>query len=90
MDVCSRESVVPRGWIYDSLYSTSSFLFFLPDDCTSSGQFSDETGALWCTLADYYIRLGHFEKARDVYEEAIGTVVTAEDFRVVFDTYAQV
>lgn len=38
-------------------------------------RFTDEVGRLWCKLADYYIRLGQFERARDVYEEAINSVV---------------
>lgn len=37
-------------------------------------------GQLWNSLADFYIRSGHFEKARDVYEEAIQTVNTVRDF----------
>lgn len=85
-------------------------------------RFTDQLGRLWCALADYYIRSGHFEKvfysslhpatcssnpktfktvfvltlscvsyvkARDVYEEAIQTVVTVRDFTQVFDSYAQ-
>ncbi|XP_030852951.1 pre-mRNA-splicing factor SYF1 isoform X1 [Strongylocentrotus purpuratus] len=52
-------------------------------------RFSDERGKLWCSLADYYIRSGHFEKARDIYEEAIFTVKTVRDFTQVFDAYAQ-
>ncbi|XP_038596385.1 pre-mRNA-splicing factor SYF1 [Tachyglossus aculeatus] len=52
-------------------------------------RFTDQLGKLWCSLADYYIRSGHFEKARDVYEEAIQTVVTVRDFTQVFDSYAQ-
>lgn len=36
-------------------------------------RFTDEVGKLWCRLADYYIRLGHFERARDVYEEALSS-----------------
>jgi pentatricopeptide repeat protein len=36
-------------------------------------RFTDETGKLWCRLADYYVRLGQFESARDVYEEALAT-----------------
>ena len=43
-------------------------------------RFTDGLGQLWCSLADYYIRGGHFEKARDVYEEAIQTVMTVRDF----------
>ncbi|CAM9261543.1 unnamed protein product, partial [Phaeothamnion confervicola] len=34
-------------------------------------RFTDEVGRLWAKLADYYIRLGQLERARDVYEEAI-------------------
>jgi len=41
-------------------------------------------------LADYFIRLGQFEKARDMYEEAVDTVVTVSDFSMVFDSYSQV
>lgn len=52
-------------------------------------RFTDSLGQLWCSLADYFIRSGHFEKARDVYEEAIQTVMTVRDFGQVFDAYAQ-
>ena len=38
-------------------------------------KFTDEVGRLWCKLADHYIRLGQFERARDVFEEAINSVV---------------
>ena len=46
-------------------------------------------GHLWNSLADYYIRSGLFERARDIYEEAIQTVLTVRDFTQVFDAYAQ-
>ena len=52
--------------------------------------FSDEVGRLWCRLADFYIRLGLFDRARDVYEEAISSVVTVKDFTIVFDAYVKV
>uniref|UniRef100_A0A8C4QSM6 XPA binding protein 2 n=1 Tax=Eptatretus burgeri TaxID=7764 RepID=A0A8C4QSM6_EPTBU len=52
-------------------------------------RFTDQLGQLWCSLANYYIHSGHFEKARDVYEEAIQTVTTVRDFSHVFDAYAQ-
>ncbi|XP_069086465.1 pre-mRNA-splicing factor SYF1 isoform X2 [Pleurodeles waltl] len=52
-------------------------------------RFTDQLGKLWCSLADYYIRSGHFEKARDVYEEAVQTVMTVRDFTQVFDSFAQ-
>jgi pre-mRNA-splicing factor SYF1 len=53
-------------------------------------RFSDEVGRLWCRLADYFVRLGQFDKARDVYEEALNTVSTVRDFSVVFDSYVKV
>jgi len=52
-------------------------------------KFKAEVGRLWCSLADYFIRLGHFEKARDVYEEAMDTVMTARDFSMIFDAFSQ-
>ena len=30
-----------------------------------------QVGRLWTSLADYYIRRGMFEKARDIYEEGL-------------------
>lgn len=50
-------------------------------------RFSDEVGRLWTRLADYYIRLGQFERARDIYEEAMQTVITVRDFTLIFDSY---
>ena len=53
-------------------------------------RFSDEVGRLWTRLADYYTRQGQFEKARDIYEEAINSVATVKDFTIVFDAYVKV
>lgn len=52
-------------------------------------QFTDEVGRLWISLGDHFIRLGQFEKARDVYEEAMATVSTVHDFSLVFDAYSK-
>lgn len=52
-------------------------------------RYSDQVGILWCALAEYYIRAAHFEKARDVYEEAIISVKTVRDFTQIFDAYAK-
>lgn len=52
-------------------------------------KFTDEVGRLWTSLADYYIRRGLFEKARDIYEEGMMTVITVRDFSIIFDAYAQ-
>ena len=48
-----------------------------------------QVGRLWTSLADYYIRRGMYEKARDVYEEGLTTVVTVRDFSLIFDTLTQ-
>lgn len=40
-------------------------------------------------MADFFIRQGFFEKARDVYEEGLSTVVTVRDFSLIFDALAQ-
>lgn len=52
-------------------------------------RYTDQLGHLWNSLADYYVRSGLFERARDIYEEAIQTVKTVRDFTQVFDAYAQ-
>lgn len=52
-------------------------------------RYTDEVGRLWTSLADYYVRRGLFEKARDIFEEGIQTVTTVRDFSVVFESYAQ-
>ena len=52
-------------------------------------KFTDEVGRLWTSLADYYIRRTLHEKARDVFEEGMQTVITVRDFSVIFDSYAQ-
>ncbi|KAK7282657.1 hypothetical protein RIF29_11603 [Crotalaria pallida] len=50
-------------------------------------KFTDMVGRLWTSLADYYIRRGLHEKARDVFEEGMSTVITVRDFSVIFDSY---
>ncbi|KAG1676470.1 hypothetical protein FOA52_002290 [Chlamydomonas sp. UWO 241] len=52
-------------------------------------KFTDEVGRLWTSLADYYIRRSMFEKARDIYEEGITSVLTVHDFSLIFDAYTQ-
>lgn len=52
-------------------------------------KFTTEVGKLWVALADYNARLGHFEKAHDVFEEAIQTVVTVRDFGIIWDAYIE-
>ncbi|GMH40581.1 hypothetical protein BSKO_08485 [Bryopsis sp. KO-2023] len=52
-------------------------------------KFTDEVGRLWTSLADFFIRQAMFEKARDIYEEGLATVVTVRDFSLIFDALAQ-
>lgn len=52
-------------------------------------RYTDQLGHLWNSLATYYVRSGLFDRARDIYEEAIETVTTVRDFTQVFDAYAQ-
>ncbi|OOF97470.1 hypothetical protein ASPCADRAFT_206302 [Aspergillus carbonarius ITEM 5010] len=52
-------------------------------------RFADQRGKLWAGLATYWITRGSFEKARDVFEEGITTVMTVRDFTLVFDAYAE-
>lgn len=52
-------------------------------------KYTNEVGRLWTSLADYYVRRGLYEKARDVFEEGLQTVVTVRDFSVIFESYAQ-
>ena len=40
-------------------------------------------------LADYFTRIGNFERARDVFEEALGKVQTSRDFGIVFNAYSK-
>ncbi|PYI15268.1 putative DNA repair and transcription protein [Aspergillus japonicus CBS 114.51] len=52
-------------------------------------RFADQRGKLWAGLATYWITRGNFEKARDVFEEGITTVMTVRDFTLVFDAYVE-
>jgi len=52
-------------------------------------RFADQRGKLWCGLAAYWVGRGTFEKARNVFEEGITTVMTVRDFALVFDSYVK-
>ena len=52
-------------------------------------RFADQRGKLWAGLATYWITKGNFEKARDIFEEGITTVMTVRDFTIIFDSYAE-
>ncbi|PKX97474.1 mRNA splicing protein SYF1 [Aspergillus novofumigatus IBT 16806] len=52
-------------------------------------RFADQRGKLWAGLATYWITKGNFEKARDVFEQGITTVMTVRDFTLIFDAYVE-
>lgn len=52
-------------------------------------RFADQRGRLWAGLATYWITRGDFERARDIFEEGITTVMTVRDFTMIFDSYIE-
>ena len=52
-------------------------------------RFTDQRGKLWVGLATYWIVRGSFERARDIYEEGITTIMTVRDFTLIYDSYAE-
>ncbi|PVU96072.1 hypothetical protein BB561_001415 [Smittium simulii] len=52
------------------------------------GRYKDLSANLWISLAGFYIANQNFEKARDIYEDAIEQIVTVRDFTLVFDSYS--
>ncbi|KAG9257562.1 uncharacterized protein F5Z01DRAFT_671157 [Emericellopsis atlantica] len=52
-------------------------------------RFADQRGKLWVGLATYWIRRGNFERARDILEEGLTTVMTVRDFTLIFDSYTE-
>ena len=100
-DVVNRESFVSKKgrtqhelwqWLCELISQNPDKISSLRVDPIIRGglrRFTDMVGTLWNALADYYVRQGNFEKARDVFEEAVLTVATVRDFSLVFDSYAQ-
>lgn len=50
-------------------------------------RYHDQQGRLWNSLARYYVQLGMFASARNVYDEAIHCVTTKKDFVEVWEAY---
>jgi pre-mRNA-splicing factor SYF1 len=48
-------------------------------------RFKADSARLWIALADHSIRVGNFDKARDVFEEALASVVAVRDFSQIWD-----
>ncbi|GBE62088.1 pre-mRNA-splicing factor SYF1 [Babesia ovata] len=53
------------------------------------GKYSDQVAQLWVILADIHILRGQMHSARDVYEEALKSVTTVQDFSTIFEVYAR-
>ena len=51
--------------------------------------YADQRGKLWTSLATYWVTRGDFERARDIFEEGITTVMTIRDFTMIFDAFAE-
>ena len=58
-------------------------------DETDAAADASTVGDLWVLLTEWQIRQGHLERARDVFEEAVGAVATVADYAVVWDAYSQ-
>ncbi|KAL4468852.1 hypothetical protein ABPG72_008779 [Tetrahymena utriculariae] len=52
-------------------------------------RYTDEVGNLWVKLADYHTRIGDFDKARQVFEEALTKIQTSRDFGIIFNAYTK-
>ncbi|CCF76133.1 pre-mRNA-splicing factor SYF1 [Babesia microti strain RI] len=52
-------------------------------------KYTDQVSVLWVTLAGIYARGGNLDMARHIYQEAITSVATVEDFSIVFNCYAK-
>ena len=52
-------------------------------------RFADQRGKLWSGLANYWIGMGNFERARDIFEQGLTTVMTVRDFTLIFDSYVE-
>ena len=51
--------------------------------------YPEDSGKIWVKLGDYFIRLGQFDKAREVLEEAVEEIDNAKDFGVIFSAYVK-
>lgn len=52
-------------------------------------KFTGKQGELWCTLGTFFVRIGDLERAEQVFEEALRSVVGAHDFAQVFEAYTR-
>ncbi|KAL2315466.1 Pre-mRNA-splicing factor cwf3 [Schizosaccharomyces pombe] len=52
-------------------------------------RFSDQAGKLWTYLAQYYIRIGDYEKARSTFYEGMTNIMTVRNFTIIFDAFVE-
>jgi pre-mRNA-splicing factor SYF1 len=52
-------------------------------------KYKDQAGRLWTGLATYWIRRGEFDRAKEMFEAGIRSVLTIRDFTQIFDAYAE-
>ena len=51
--------------------------------------YKDQAGRLWTGLATYWIKRGDFDRAKEVFEQGLRSVLTVRDFTQIFDTYVE-
>ncbi|KAF8969894.1 hypothetical protein BDZ97DRAFT_1902300 [Flammula alnicola] len=51
--------------------------------------YKDQAGRLWTGLATYWLKRAEFERAKDVFELGMTTVLTLRDFTQIFDAYLE-
>ncbi len=49
----------------------------------------DNTGQMWAGLANHFVGLGLFDKARDVFEEGMASCTRVRDFALLWDSYSE-
>jgi pre-mRNA-splicing factor SYF1 len=56
---------------------------------TALSVFKKDQGRYWTAFATYKLRIGDFDGARAVFEEALGSVFMVRDFAQIFDSYSK-
>ncbi|KIY66119.1 spliceosome complex protein [Cylindrobasidium torrendii FP15055 ss-10] len=51
--------------------------------------YKDQAGRLWTGMATYWIKRGEFDRAKEIFEKGITSVLTIRDFTQIFDVYAE-
>ncbi|KAJ7074237.1 hypothetical protein C8F01DRAFT_1099740 [Mycena amicta] len=51
--------------------------------------YKDQAGRLWTGMATYWIKRGEFDRAKEIFEQGIASVLAIRDFTQIFDSYAE-